>query len=285
MVPGMAERAKVWRHRAGELALDRTRVMGVLNVTPDSFSDGGRYFRPEDAIRRGLELADQGADLVDVGGESTRPKADPVSADEEWRRVAPVLEALGRKADVPLSIDTRKPEVAGKAIDAGATIVNDVSGLRDARMLPLVARSGVGVVIMHMQGDPATMQDHPTYADVTREVRAFLEIRAREAVGTGIPPELIALDPGIGFGKSIEHNLTLLRHLDLVAELGHPVVVGVSRKSFLGKIGAGEAGERLAGGIAAATMAVAHGAHVVRSHDVLDTVRAMRVVDAVLDRR
>ncbi len=281
----MAEREKVWRHKAGELVLDRTRVMGVLNVTPDSFSDGGRYFRPEDAIRRGLELGEQGADLIDLGGESTRPKSEPVPAEEEWRRVAPVLEALARKADVPISIDTRKPEVAAKAIEAGAVIVNDVSGLRDARMLPLLVQSHVGVVIMHMQGEPATMQDHPRYADVAREVRTFLEVRAREAIGAGMPPEAIALDPGIGFGKSLEDNLDLLRHLDLLAGLGHPVVVGVSRKSFLGKLGAGEAGERLAGGIAAATMAVERGAHVVRTHDVLDTVRAMRVVDAISGRR
>jgi len=285
MGPGMADRAKVWRHKAGELLLDRTRVMGVLNVTPDSFSDGGRYFRPEDAIRRGLELAEQGADLIDLGGESTRPKAEPVPAEEEWRRVAPVLEALARTSDIPVSIDTRKPEVAAKAIEAGAVIVNDVSGLRDARMLPLLVQSHVGVVIMHMQGEPATMQDHPRYADVVREVRTFLEARAREAIGAGMPPEAVALDPGIGFGKSLEDNLDLLRHLDFLAGLGHAVVVGVSRKSFLGKLGAGEAGERLAGGIAAATMAVARGAHVIRSHDVLDTVRAMRVVDAILERR
>ncbi len=259
--------------------------MGILNVTPDSFSDGGRYFRPEDAIRRGLELADQGADLIDVGGESTRPKADAVPADEEWRRVAPVLEALACKADVPLSIDTRKPEVAEKAIGAGAAIVNDVSGLRDPRMLPLLVRSRVGVVIMHMQGEPATMQDRPTYADVVGEVAAFLDVRAREAVAAGMPTESIALDPGIGFGKRLEHNVALLRHLGPLVDLGHPVVVGVSRKSFLGKLDAGEAGERLAGGIAAAALAAAHGAHVIRAHDVLDTVRAMRVVDAVLRRR
>ncbi len=285
MIPWMADRSKVWRHKAGELTLDRTRVMGVLNVTPDSFSDGGRYFRPEDAIRRGLAIVDEGADLIDLGGESTRPKADSVPAAEEWRRVAPVLEALAHKTDVPISIDTRKPDVAAKGIEAGAAIVNDVSGLRDPHMLPLVARSGVGVVIMHMKGEPVTMQDHPRYADVAREVRSVLEARVREAIAAGIAPEAIALDPGIGFGKGLEHNLDLLRHLDQLVGLGHPVVVGVSRKSFLGKLGAGEAGERLAGSIAAATLAVAHGAHVVRSHDVLDTVRALRVADAILDRR
>ncbi len=284
MAPRMTGRATVWRHRGGELSLDRTRIMGVLNVTPDSFSDGGRFFHPEDAIRRGIELADQGADLIDVGGESTRPRAEAVPADEEWRRVAPVLRALGQKVDVPLSIDTRKPEVAAKAIEAGAVIVNDVSGLRDPRMLPLIARYGVGVVLMHMQGEPETMQDRPAYSDVVREVRGFLETRSREAAAAQIPPESIAVDPGIGFGKTLEHNLDLLRGLGSIAELGHPVVIGVSRKSFLAKVGAGEAGERLPASVAAATLAVAHGAQIVRCHDVLETTRAMRVVDAVLRR-
>ncbi len=282
MAPRMAGRAAVWRYRGGEWSLDRTRIMGVLNVTPDSFSDGGRFFRPEDAIRRGIELAEQGADLIDVGGESTRPKAEPVPADEEWRRVGPVLDALVHRVDVPLSIDTRKPDVAAKAIEAGAAIVNDVSGLRDPRMLPLVARSGVGVVIMHMLGEPETMQDRPGYTDVVREVRGSLEARSREAVAAGVAPESIALDPGIGFGKSLEHNLQLLRGLGSIADLGHPVVIGVSRKSFLAKLGAGEAGERLPASLSAATLAVVHGAQIVRCHDVLETARAMRVVDAVL---
>ncbi len=278
----MVERARVWRHCAGELSLERTRIMGVLNVTPDSFSDGGRYFQPEDAIRRGIELMDQGADLIDIGGESTRPNSDPVTAAEEWRRVAPVLEALARKVDAPISIDTRKPEVAAKAIDEGAVIVNDVSGLRDQRMIPLVARSRAGVVIMHMLGEPKTMQEHPRYVDAVREVRSFLEARVRDAIAADIPAEAIAVDPGFGFGKGVEHNLALLRHLNILVELGHPVVVGVSRKSFIGKLGAGEQGERLAGSLAAATLAVTQGAHIVRAHDVLDTVRAMRVADAVL---
>lgn len=278
----MADRAKVWCHRTGELSLDRTRIMGVLNVTPDSFSDGGRYFNPEDAIRRGIELADQGADLIDIGGESTRPRSESIPAAEEWRRVAPVIETLSRKLDIPISIDTRKPEVAKKAIREGASIVNDVSGLRDPRMMPVVGQARVGVVIMHMLGDPKTMQDHPHYADVVQEVRAALKTRVRDAIAAGIPAEAIAVDPGIGFGKGLDHNLALLHHLDLLAGLGHPVVVGVSRKSFIGTLGAGEPGERLAGGVAAAVLAVSRGAHVVRSHDVLDTVRAMRVADAIL---
>lgn len=256
--------------------------MGVLNVTPDSFSDGGRYFEAESAIRRGLEIAEQGADLIDIGGESTRPRSEPVPAVEEWRRIGPVLEALERKVDIPLSIDTRKPEVAEKALAAGAAIVNDVTGLRDSRMARLVATARCGVVIMHMQGEPATMQENPAYSDVVGEVRAFLEGQARIAREAGVAGESIAIDPGIGFGKSLEHNLAILRHLDAISDLGHPVVIGVSRKSFIEKLGAGGPSERLPGSLAAATLAVAHGARIIRAHDVLETVRAMRVVDAVL---
>lgn len=273
--------AEVWRHRTGDLILERTRVMGVLNVTPDSFSDGGVYFDPDEAIRRGTEMAEQGADLIDVGGESTRPGSDLVAEDEEWRRVGRVVETLVRKVDVPLSIDTMKPAVAEKAIRAGASIVNDVSGMRDPAMVRLVAQERVGVVAMHMLGNPKTMQQDPHYADVVGEVRAFLLDRIRALTAAGVAPESIAVDPGIGFGKSLEHNLSLIRGLDTLAELGHPVVVGVSRKSFIGKVGAGEPGQRLPGSLAAATLAVLHGASVVRVHDVLETVRAMRVVDAV----
>lgn len=278
-MPGPAE---VWRHRTGELVLDRTRVMGVLNVTPDSFSDGGLFYEPEAAIRRGVTMVEQGADLLDIGGESTRPRSDPVSAEEEWRRVGPVIEALGRKVDVPLSIDTMKPEVAEQAVRAGAAIVNDVSGMRDPAMVRFVASAQVGVVVMHMLGNPKTMQEHPAYDDVVREVKAFLAERIGALQAAGLPSECVAVDPGVGFGKSLEHNLTLLRHLDQLVALGHPVVVGLSRKSFIGKLGAGEAGERLPGSLAAAALAVARGAHVVRAHDVLETVRAMRVADALL---
>ncbi len=278
----MAAHPVTWRHKTGEVILDRTHVMGVLNVTPDSFSDGGLYYEPEAAIRRGLEMVDQGADLIDLGGESTRPRSDPVSADEEWRRVSPVLEALCRKADVPVSIDTMKPEVAEKAIGAGASIVNDVSGMRNPAMVRLVASAKVGVVAMHMLGNPKTMQDHPHYADVVGEVKAFLAERIRVLQAAGVPSEAIAIDPGIGFGKALDHNLALLRGLGDFAALGHPVVLGVSRKSFIGKLGAGEAGERLAGSLAAATVAVARGANIIRAHDVMETVRAMRVADALL---
>ncbi len=278
----MAARAKVWRHRIGELVLDRTRVMGVLNVTPDSFSDGGLFYEADAAIHRGLEMVEQGADLIDIGGESTRPRSDPVPAEEEWRRVGRVVEALHAKVDVPLSIDTMKPVVAEKAVRAGASIVNDVSGMRDPAMVRFVAAAKVGVVAMHMLGNPKIMQEHPQYADVVGEVKAFLIDRIAALENAGAPSDAIAIDPGVGFGKTLEHNLTLLRHLDALASLGHPLVVGLSRKSFIELLGAGEKGERLSGSLAAATLAVSRGANIVRAHDVLDTVRAMRVADALL---
>jgi len=278
----MTDTAKVWRHRTGEIRLDRTRVMGILNVTPDSFSDGGRYLDADQALRHGIEMVEHGADLLDVGGESTRPGSDPVSADEEWRRVGPVIRDLAAKLDVPLSVDTMKPEVAAKAIEAGASIVNDVSGLRETAMVQVVARSGVGAVVMHMLGNPKTMQTHPEYADVVGEVHSFLTERIRVLEAAGVASDAVAVDPGVGFGKAQGHNLALLQHLDRIVALGHPVVVGVSRKSFIERLGGGEPGERLSGSIAAATLAVAKGAHVVRVHDVRETVRAMRVADAVL---
>ena len=257
--------------------------MGVLNVTPDSFSDGGRFFDSVAAVRRGLEMAEQGADIIDVGGESTRPGSDRVPAEEEWRRVSPVIRELAANLTIPISIDTRKPDIARKAIRAGASIVNDVTALQDPEMVPVVASSRVGVVLMHLRGEPKTMQDRPSYSDVVAEVREFLEERVRTAASHGIALEAIAVDPGIGFGKDLNHNLALLRHLDALALLGQPIVVGVSRKSFLKRLGAGdEAVDRLAGSVAAATLAVAHGAHVIRAHDVLETVRAMRVADALL---
>lgn len=285
MVPHMARGAKVWRHRTGELVLDRTRVMGVLNVTPDSFSDGGLFFDADTAILRGLEMVEQGADLIDIGGESTRPRSDPVPAEEEWRRVGRVFETLTRKVDAPLSIDTMKPEVARKAVQAGASIVNDVSGMRDPAMIRAVADTKSGVVAMHMLGNPKTMQEHPEYKDVVGEVKAFLADRIQALERAGVPSDAIAIDPGVGFGKSLDHNLALMRELGALVAMEHPVVVGLSRKSFIGLLGAGEKGERLPGSIAAAALAVSRGAHVVRAHDVAETVRAMRVVDALLRSR
>ncbi len=257
--------------------------MGVLNVTPDSFSDGGRYLAPEAAIQRGLEIAEQGASILDVGGESTRPGSASVSAEEEWRRIDPVLRGVVRKIDIPISIDTRKPDVADKALERGATIINDVTGLSDPRMARLASKAHAGVVVMHMQGDSATMQQAPRYANVAEEVRDFLAARAKAAMAAGIEREAIAVDPGIGFGKTVDHNLDLLRNLDGIVSLGHPVVVGVSRKSFIAHLGGGERMEdRLAGSLAAATLAAARGADLIRAHDVTETVRAMRVADGVL---
>ena len=274
---------RVWRHRSGEIVLDRTHVMGVLNVTPDSFSDGGRYLAPEEAIQRGLEIAEQGASILDVGGESTRPGSASVSAEEEWRRIDPVLRGVARKIDIPISIDTRKPDVADKALERGATIINDVTGLTDPRMARLVSKARAGVVVMHMRGDPATMQEAPRYTNVAEEVRDFLGDRAKAVMAAGIEREAVAVDPGIGFGKTVDHNLDLLRNLDRIVSLGHPVVVGVSRKSFIAHLGGGEGMEdRLSGSVAAATLAAARGADVIRAHDVTETVRAMRVADGVL---
>ena len=261
----------------------RTAVMGILNVTPDSFSDGGRYPDIESAVARGVEMARQGASIVDVGGESTRPGAAPVSAAEELERVAPVIRKLRRRVDVPISIDTYKEEVARGALAAGADMVNDVSALRfDPAMAGLVAREGVPVVLMHMKGRPRTMQIAPRYRDVVGEVAAFLRERVAFAVGSGVSAERIVVDPGIGFGKDLDHNLALLRSLGALASLGRPVLVGLSRKAFLGRLQETAGPEsRLAGSLAGASAAVLAGVHMVRVHDVLETCRAVRVADAI----
>ena len=280
MVGAVAE-PLVWRHRTGEIVLDRPRVMGILNVTPDSFSDGGRYLEPDAAIRRALEMVAQGADLIDIGGESTRPGSDPIPADEEWRRIRPVFEGLVRTTGVPLSVDTRKPEVAARALEAGASIVNDVSGLRDPEMVRGIAGARAGAVIVHMLGEPKTMQVAPSYGDVVAEVRGFLAARIETAVLAGVPREALAVDPGIGFGKALDHNLELLAHIGDLTALGRPVVIGVSRKSFLGALFPSTSGERLSASLAAAAFAVIQGAQVVRVHDVAETVRALQVVKDV----
>ncbi|MGE0067498.1 MAG: dihydropteroate synthase, partial [Solirubrobacterales bacterium] len=235
------------------------RLMGVVNVTPDSFSDGGLFLDPDAAIAHGRELADQGAAILDVGGESTRPGSKPVPEAEELARVLPVVEALAGDG-ATVSIDTSKSGVAAAALDAGAAIVNDVTALRgDSEMAELCAERGATVVLMHMRGDPRTMQDAPSYDDVVAEVTDFLSARLEVAVAAGIGPERIWLDPGIGFGKTAEHNLELLRRLPQLAELGRPLVVGTSRKSFLGKFDGSPAGERLGGTIATAVLAAASG--------------------------
>jgi dihydropteroate synthase len=257
-------------------------VMGVVNVTPDSFSDGGEWLDPAAAIAHGLALVAQGAAILDIGGESTRPGAQPVSAAEELRRVLPVLEGLAG-AGARLSIDTSKAAVAAAAIDAGATIVNDVTALRgDARMAALVAERGCDVCLMHMLGEPRTMQHDPRYDDVVDDVHAFLRARLQHAVAHGIDEQRVWLDPGIGFGKTIDHNLELLARLDEIVALGRPVVVGTSRKSFLGAITGRDAGDRVAGTIATNVVALARGASVFRVHDVAEAHDALAVAAATL---
>lgn len=256
--------------------------MGVLNVTPDSFSDGGLFVDPERALDQARRMTEEGADLIDIGGESTRPGAASVSEREELRRVLPVIRLLRRKLPVPISIDTTKAAVAAAALDAGAEIVNDVSaGSGDREMIPLIARTGAGIVLMHRRGTPRTMQRQPRYRDVVAEVRRTLAERIEIALAAGIRRESIAVDPGIGFGKTVDHNLALLAGIQELVGLGVPVVVGVSRKSFLGEILGVAVQDRVEGTLAASLIAVAGGARVIRVHDVLPTVRALRVAEAI----
>lgn len=262
------------------LGLGAPVVMGVLNLTPDSFSDGGRHAGPAAALRHAELMVEQGAAIIDVGGESTRPGAAPVPAAEEIGRVSPVLRELAAWP-VVVSVDTSKPEVMRAALDAGAALVNDVRALREPGALDAVARSGAAVCLMHMQGEPRTMQSQPRYADVVAEVREFLADRVAACEAAGIGRGRIAVDPGFGFGKTVEHNLELLRGLRSIASLGCPVLAGLSRKSLLGALTGRPVEARLAGGIAAAVMAVVHGAHIIRTHDVAETVDALRVAAAV----
>jgi dihydropteroate synthase len=257
--------------------------MGILNVTPDSFSDGGRFLEASAAVEHAERMAAEGADLIDVGGESTRPGAEAVSGEQELERVLPVFERLVGRLEVPLSIDTSKAPVARAALAAGATFVNDVTALRgDAGMAAAVAEAGAEVCLVHMLGKPRTMQDDPRYEDVLDDVRAFLEERLAFAVEAGIPEERIWLDPGIGFGKTLDHNLKLLRRLDEVVALGRPVVVGASRKRFIGALTGREEDGRLAGSLAAALIAFERGAAMLRVHDVAATRDALAVAGATL---
>jgi dihydropteroate synthase len=262
--------------------MQRPLLMGVVNVTPDSFSDGGLFLDARAAVDHGRELAAEGADILDVGGESTRPGAGPVSADEELRRVLPVVEELSGHGAV-VSIDTTKAGVARAAVDAGARIVNDVSAFRfDPELAGLVAETGVDCCLMHMLGEPRTMQDDPRYDDVVADVKAFLEERLAFAVSEGVPEERVWLDPGIGFGKTVEHNLELIRRLGEIAAIGRPVVVGTSRKSFLGKLTGRAVDERVAGTIATNVLALERGASVFRVHDVAPLKDALTVATATL---
>jgi len=273
-----------WRCRGRDVPLGRrTLVMGVVNVTPDSFSDGGLFADAEQAVAHGARLADEGADIVDVGGESTRPGAEVVSTDEELDRVVPVIGGLRRaRPDVVVSVDTRHPVVAKAALDAGADIVNDIGGARDPAMLETVANASCGLVLMHMLGEPRTMQDDPRYDDVVAEVHEYLRERVEAAVFAGIASDRLAVDPGLGFGKTLEHNVALLRALDRFGDLDAAVVVGASRKRFLGTLtGVARASDRLEGSLAAAVIAASAGADAVRAHDVAATVRALAVADAV----
>ena len=259
-----------------------TLVMGVINVTPDSFSDGGRFLRTDDAVAQAARLAAEGADYLDVGGESSRPGAAEVGEQEELDRVAPVIERVLAEVDVPVSIDTYKARVAAECLALGARYVNDITGLEDPEMIRVVAQAGAGVVIMHMRGRPQTMQRDVQYGDVVQEIKSFLEERAGRAKDAGI--EQVVIDPGIGFGKTAAHNFQLIRRLGEFASLGLPILVGPSRKSFLGSLPSGlPAHERLEGTLAAVAVAVMNGAAIVRVHDVVETKRVVEVVDAIRD--
>lgn len=257
----------------------RTLLCGILNVTPDSFSDGGSWNSAEAAIARALEMQEQGADLLDIGGESSRPGSEAVPLEEEKRRVLPVLEGLAGRLKIPVSVDTCKPGLAVLAAKAGADIINDITGFRDPAMIEAAAGSGAGAIVMHMRGEPRTMQAAPYYKDVVGEVRTFLAGRA-EALGKAGVKDII-LDPGIGFGKTLEHNLALIARLGELRALGYPVMLGVSRKRFIGELAGGGPGERLAGTIAACAAGAARGADIVRVHDVAECRRAMLVADAI----
>ena len=263
------------------LDLDEPVVMGVLNVTPDSFSDGGRYVETASAVQRGLRMAEEGAAIIDVGGESTRPGAPPVEVREEIERVLPVVEQLAARLAVPVSIDTSKPEVMRAAVAAGARLINDVRALEAPGALEAAAESGAAVCLMHMRGEPRSMQDAPRYGDVVAEVSAYLAGRLQACRAAGIDDGRLCVDPGIGFGKRPEHNLALLAALDRLADSDIPVLVGVSRKSLVGIITGRPPGERLAGSIAFAALAVMRGAAIIRAHDVAATVDAVKVAGAL----
>lgn len=264
-----------------QLDLANPRVMGIVNVTPDSFSDGGQYASTKQAVAHALQLVEEGASLLDIGGESTRPGATPVSLDEELERVIPVIETLSNIVNIPLSIDTYKPQVMQAAIDAGISIVNDINALQAPTALEVVANSNVGVCLMHMQGSPQTMQIDPRYDDVVEEVSVFLTARLNVAIQAGIPSNRILLDPGFGFGKRTVHNIALLKQLKQLTIIGQPLLVGLSRKSVLGQVLGDNKTDRVAASIAASVIAAINGANILRVHDVKATVDALRVVAAL----
>jgi dihydropteroate synthase len=277
-----AHPAATWQCGATRFDLTaRALVMGVLNVTPDSFSDGGRFLDPEAALAHARALLAEGADLIDVGAESTRPGSEPVAPEDQWQRLAPVITPLAGQPGACVSVDTANAWVAERALAAGARVINDVSGLRDPAMAGVVARAGAGLVLMHMRGEPRTMQADPRYDDVRADVTEFLLDRARAAEAAGVPRAAIALDPGIGFGKTLAHNLALLAGVSALAAYGYPVVIGASRKSFLGRLLDRTVEERRDGGLAVAAIAVFEGARIVRTHDVAATLDAVTTAEAL----
>lgn len=276
----LLERLQQSRTDFAGLALDRPRIMGIVNVTPDSFSDGGRYLAPDAAVAHALKLEAEGADLLDIGGESTRPGAEPVGVEEEWRRVEPVLSTLVKRTRVPLSIDTRHAEIMRRAVQAGARVINDVSALtHDSAGLAVAAASGLPVVLMHAQGDPRTMQANPAYDDVVLDVYDYLEARISVCEQAGIPRSRLIVDPGIGFGKTLVHNLALLQSLSILHGLGCAILIGASRKSFIAKLTGSPADDRVPGSLAAALLGVSQGVQIVRVHDVAATRQALAVWD------
>lgn len=264
------------------LNFDSAQIMGILNVTPDSFSDGGEFFSPDDAIQRGLEIAEEGADIIDIGAESTRPGAEAVSADEEIRRLSPVVEELVKRTDTVISIDTTKASVAREMLQKGGDLINDISGLKfDPDLAGVVAEFGCPVILMHIQGTPRTMQENPSYGDVIEDILQYFKDQIDYARSQGIADEQILIDPGIGFGKTVEHNYRIIKDLRQFTLLGFPVVVGASRKSFIGKTLDLPVGERLEGSLAVAALSIWNGAAVLRVHDVKETKEAISMVDAI----
>ena len=265
-----------------QLDLSTPRVMGIVNVTPDSFSDGGKFSQTNLAIEHALKLVEEGAAILDIGGESTRPNATPVSLQQELDRVVPVIEALVNQINIPISIDTYKSQVMQAAIDAGASMVNDVRALQENGAMEIVANSNVGVCLMHMQGTPQTMQNNPQYNDVVSDIKIFLQARLQATIHAGVPASRILLDPGFGFGKTREHNITLIQQLESFVDLGQPLLVGLSRKSVLGQVTGNDVDARLYASIAASVIAAQKGAKILRVHDVKATVEALKVVTAIM---
>jgi dihydropteroate synthase len=259
--------------------LKRPLLMGILNITPDSFSDGGKYLTLNEALKRAHEMIEEGVDIIDIGGESTRPGSEPVSADEELKRITPIIEALKKDSDIGISIDTYKPQVMKEAISMDVAMINDIYALRQPGAIDVIKHSKVGVCLMHMQGTPQTMQINPQYANVVSEVKSFLEGRANDLVSEGIDKSRIILDPGFGFGKTFDHNIELLQNLESFKSLKLPLLVGLSRKSFIRKILNGEHDDHLSGSIAAAILSVIKGAKILRVHDIKETKSALNIIN------